>query len=169
MKSNRKYLLLASLILGFLLQISLAWGNPVYVPLSYNIFYMTFILILIFVLTTIIKYRILYLYFKNFSLNNRDLYYSVTKVNLVTFPLTQVFAYFISIYFFEFFYFYIIIIEVLVIFAEWLLLKIEILRLEQKSNIIELIKSPKILKGAFLSNLASYLIGLIIFLPNYFF
>ena len=168
MRSYRKYVLLASLLLGFIIQISLARGNPVYIPLYYDIFYMTFILILIFVLTTIIEYGVLHLYFKKFSFNNRDLYYSVIKVNLVTFPLTQVFAYFISIYFFLLFYFYIIIIEFLVVIVEWLLLKVELLRVEQKNNLTELIRTRKILKGAFFCNLTSYLFGLIIFLPNYF-
>lgn len=167
MKIPRKILILINLTLLFLLEISMVKANPVVVPLYVDIFYMTFILIMVFIINTIIEYSINYISFKNYVLHNRELYKIIVMVNLVTFPLTQVFAYIISLYFMTFFFSYIIFIEFLVIIAEWSLLKIELSRLVNKFSFKFPIKSLKIFHVALLSNVTSFLIGLTIFLPNY--
>lgn len=108
MKALRKILILilTNLTLLFLLEISIVKANPVGVSLFYygNIFYMTFILIIVFIINTIIEYSITHIFFKNYVLHNRELYKIIARVNLVTFPLTQVFAYIISLYFIMFFF-----------------------------------------------------------------
>ena len=56
---------------------------------------------------------------------NKRLFSTCVKVNLVTFPLTQILAYIIYIYLSSYFWFYVLAIEILVIIIEWFLFRIE--------------------------------------------
>ncbi len=85
------------------------------------------------------------------------------RINLVTFPLTQVFAYIFYIYFSQFFWFYVLLIEIGVVLIETYLLRIEFKRM----LIFEI--SPKfLLRKAFSANLISFLVGLFAFIPSFF-
>jgi hypothetical protein len=87
-------------------------------------------------------------------------YRTFLKINLVTFPLTQILAYFFYIYFAQFFWFYIILVEIGVIIIESYLLRIELPKL------VDVEISPKVLVGkSFAANLMSFLVGLVAFLP----
>ena len=70
----------------------------------------------------------------NYSYVSRTRFNLFLKVNLVTFPLTQILAYLFFIYFAQFFWFYILLIEVGVILVETVLLKIELNRLTAKKG-----------------------------------
>ena len=83
----------------------------------------------------------------------------VFKVNLVTYPLTQILAYIVYIYFLPFFWLYVLVIEIAVILIEWQLLRI----LLQKKN--DHIPSKKILIQMIKVNFVSFLVGLIAFIP----
>ena len=60
----------------------------------------------------------------NYAYGSKSRYKLFLRVNLVTFPLTQILAYFFYIYFTQLFWFYVFLIEVGVIFIETYLLKI---------------------------------------------
>lgn len=98
---------------------------------------------------------------KQTKVYNDNSYYGLfLKVNLVTYPLTQVLAYFFYIYFLVFFFFYIVLIEVGVVFIESYLLRYELQRLVQ----VEI--APKfILKKTCYANIASFFVGLLAFMP----
>lgn len=85
------------------------------------------------------------------------------KINLVTFPLTQVIAYFFYIYFSLFFWVYVIIIEIGVVFIET-----QLLRIELKRMVAVEVSSKIILRRTFFANLISFLVGLLTFFPSIF-
>lgn len=90
-------------------------------------------------------------------------YYKVfLRVNLVTFPLTQILAYVFYLYFWLFFWIYILLIEIGVVYIESYLLKIEL------KGVVDLRVPPKIiLKRVFVANLISFLLGLLVALPSF--
>lgn len=116
----------------------------------------TIILTIVFVIGTFIEYIILK---KGI---NEILFFSCIKINLVTFPLTQILAYIISIYLWAYFWFYVLGIEILVIIIEWLLLRIELSK--------ALVLSRNILHYTAMANLISFLLGLcsFVFFPSSF-
>jgi hypothetical protein len=85
------------------------------------------------------------------------------RINLVTFPLTQILAYIVNIYFSQFFWFYVFLIEIGVVLIETYLLRLEL------NRIITTEISPKILlRNTFSANLISFLVGLFAFFPAFF-
>ena len=117
------------------------------------------ILILLFVFGIFIEYGLLNLKDETNQLIKQDLFIPVLKANLVTFPLTQILAYVVYIYFISFFWLYILAIEIAVILIEWSLLKIQ---LKKK---FDHIASKTILLNMVKVNFISFLVGLIAFLP----
>ncbi len=82
------------------------------------------------------------------------------KINLVTFPLTQILAYFFYMYFILFFWFYVFLIEIGVVIIESYLLKIELKRIV----VVEL--TPKfVIRNTISANLISFLVGFLAYLP----
>jgi len=91
---------------------------------------------------------------------SRSHYRLFLKINLVTFPLTQILAYFFYIYFWLFFWFYVLLIEIGVIFIESYLLRIELKR------IVDVEIAPKfILRNTFSANMISFFVGFLAYLP----
>lgn len=106
---------------------------------------------------SIFKIRIIY------KQKNRRLLFSCFKINIITFPLTQILAYIIYRYLFYFFWIYILVIEILVIFLEWSLFRIELNKIFQNSII-----NRNILETTIIANIASFLLGLLaLFFPLY--
>lgn len=141
------------------------YGNGVVVdPLSSPILGF-FLLILIFFLGTSLEY-IIFKYSKiRLRSEPRSLISSIFKINLVTFPLTQILAYLVFIYLLSFFWIYIFFIEILVVVMEYLLLKIEF---NKRYNLQ--INSIGILFISIKANLGSFLIGLLLFVvPSFFY
>ena len=150
------------------------YGNPVPisgVPIFKNPFFTVPLLIIMF----FIGARVEYAYFnstffkkhrlENVSRSHYSLHYSLfLRINLVTFPLTQILAYFFYIYFMQFFWFYIFLIEIGVVFIESYLLRIELKR------VVDVEISPKfILTRTLSANIISFLVGFLAYLPLIFF
>jgi len=158
-------LLLGILLIGFIQSV---YGNPVPLgPIESPIIRIPLLIIMFFV-----GAKVEYAYFnakflKGHRLNsktnvyNDNSYYGLfLEVNLVTYPLTQVLAYFFYIYFLFFFFFYIVLIEVGVVFIESYLLRFELQRL------VEVEISPKfILRKTCYANIASFFVGLLVYMP----
>ena len=163
-----KYLLLITI--SSLIFIRFVKANPTAImyPVPENPVLRLIIVSIFFVIGAIVEY----FYFKNrfskisLTFANKNLFTNIFKVNLVTYPLTQIFAYIILIFLNPFFWPLILLLEVLVVLIEWQLLKLEFSR-----TFKDRIPSKTILKDAFLANLYSFLIGLIGFIgiiPLYF-
>jgi hypothetical protein len=90
----------------------------------------------------------------------RSYYGLVLKINLVTFPLTQMVAYVFYLFFFLYFWWYMLFIEIVVITIEYYLYKIAFLTMEEIK-----ILSKLILRTTIVANIISFLIGLPAFLP----
>jgi len=141
------------------------YGNPVVVPPldpTKNPFIAVPLLILWFFLGA----RVEYAYFNSKFLKNRfkyvpkSQYRTFLKINIVTFPLTQILAYFFSVYFAQFFWFYVLLIEIGVVFIETYLLKIELTRV-----LDVVISSKSILLRTSFANIFSFLVGFLVYLP----
>lgn len=136
------------------------YGNPIVVHPTEDPVVRVTVLIIMFILGVVVEYSFFNLRIVKKYTFERIPGSTVLEINLVTFPLTQVFAYVFYLYFTQFFWLYVFIIEIGVILVESYLIR---LRLRRVGN-IEL--SPKLILGwASLANLLSFLIGLIAFLP----
>ena len=142
------------------------YGNPVVTPpleLTKNPFITVPLLILMFFLGA----RVEHAYFNSkilkknsFKYVPKSQYRTFLKINIVTFPLTQILAYFFSIYFVQFFWVYILLIEIGVVFIESYLLKFELTRVVEAE-----IPSKSILTRTFFANVFSFLVGFLVYLP----
>ena len=140
-------------------------GNPVVaepIVLMKNPFFAVPILIIMFFGGSGLEYAFFYLVIikkKSFEYASKPQYRTFLKINLVTFPLTQILAYFFYVYFVQFFWLYVLLIEIGVVFIEWFLLKIELKRIIDVE-----ITSKFILIMSFLANAQSFLVGFLVFL-----
>ena len=154
-----KYLLL--LTIAFIVVIQSTKANPV-VAQVIRLIDIPYISIPIITIFFVIGALVEYIYFKIIMSritftgrdNNKALLHSIFKINLITYPLTQVLAYICCILFPFFFWFYIILIEILVIMIEWKLLNFELHRIFEVN-----MASKRVLKNSILANLSSFLIG----------
>lgn len=126
-----------------------------------------FITVPLLIIMFFIGARVEYAYFNSkffkkhrFEYVSRSHYRIFLRINLVTFPLTQILAYFFYIYFLLFFWFYVFLIEIGVVFIESYLLRIEL----QKGVDVEL-SSKFILRMTFAANIISFLVGFLAYLP----
>jgi hypothetical protein len=140
------------------------YGNPVVVEPRENPFIRIPMLITMFFIGAALEYA----YFSSkFSKNckfdyvSRSDYKLFLKINLVTFPLTQILAYFFYIYFLQFFWVYILLIEIGVVLIESYLLRFELQRVVDVE-----ISSKFILGRTFIANIISFLVGFLAYL-NY--
>jgi hypothetical protein len=164
----------SSLLLQYLLLISMliltcipsVKANPVAVPLIpwiYNPYFCIFYITILFLIGTLVEY----LYFRSViakknssqASKNKVLLFTIFKINLVTYPLTQVLAYIFYIVISWLFWVFIFFIEILVVMIEWQLLKIEFERIYEGNVVLK-----NLLKDTSLANLNSFLIGLIGFI-----
>lgn len=135
------------------------YANPVAVSLPEDPFARTIFLTVFFLIGSFMEYLIFKLRITN-KQKNRKMLLSCFKINLITFPLTQILAYIISRYLFYFFWIYIIGIEILVIFIEWLLYKIELNKIFENSS------QRNLLETTVIANVASFFLGLLaLFFP----
>ena len=162
---NRKSILFVLVILVFIWSefAQNVYGNPVVMDFPENPFITVPLLIIMF----FIGARIEYAYFnstiiKKYRLENvsKSHYRLFLRINLVTFPLTQILAYFFYIYWLEFFWFYVFLIEIGVVFIESFLLRIELKR------VVDVEISPKfIVRRTLSANIISFLVGFLAYLP----
>jgi hypothetical protein len=139
------------------------YGNPVALDLPEN----PFITVPLLILMYIVGARVEYAYFNSTLSKNRGIKYGsrtryrlFLRINLVTFPLTQILAYFFYIYFWLFFWFYVILIEIGVVFIESYLLRIEL------HKVIDVdISSKLMLRRTFSANIISFFVGFLAYLP----
>jgi len=142
------------------------YGNPVMFPPlepTKNPFITVPLLILMF----FVGARVEHAYFNSkilkrnsFKYVPKSQYRTFLKINIVTFPLTQILAYFFSVYFVQFFWLYVLLIEIGVVFIESYLLKIELTRVEDVE-----IPPKSILLRTFFANVFSFLVGFLAYLP----
>lgn len=157
------YFLICNIIALFvIIQVIEVYGNGiVFEPLA-NPVLSSFLMIIVFTVGTTLEY-VIFKYSENEIYSEpKGILSSFFKINLVTFPLTQILAYIFYIYFLSMFWFYVFVIEVLVVVIEWFLLRIEL----NNSRDLHL-KSNKILFDTIIANLVSFLFGLIIYLPSF--
>jgi hypothetical protein len=162
---KRKSIFLVIAIFVFLCSefIQNVYGNPVVLDLPENPFITVPLLVLMFFIGS----RVEYAYFNSkffkkhkFESISKSHYRLFLKINLVTFPLTQIIAYFFYIYFWLFFWFYVILIEIGVVFIESFLLRIELKR------VVDVEISPKfIVRRTLSANIISFLVGFLAYLP----
>lgn len=120
-----------------------------------------FLISILFTIAVVIEYYTFTYKKLDLISRKRDYFYSFLKINLITFPLTQILAYIIFIYLRSYYWYYIFAIEILVILAEWRLILIEFKNKHQHA-----LDSRKVLKISILANTISFLLG---FLPYTFF
>jgi hypothetical protein len=165
---QKSYLIAALSTLFFIIIIQSVYGNPVPLGPIESPFIRVPLLIIMFFIGAKVEYayfnaKFFRKYRYNPNTNKFDVkshYNLFLRVNLVTYPLTQILAYFFYIYFLFFFFFYIILIEIGVIFIESHLLRIELQRL------LDVELSPKfILSKTCSANIASFFVGLLVFMP----
>jgi len=118
-----------------------------------------FFLTIMFIIGTSIEFGLFKLDIEKIQSRKQEFLKPVFKVNLVTYPLTQILAYIVYIYFLPFFWLYVLAIEIAVILIEWQLLRI----LLQKKH--DHIPSKEILIQMIKVNFVSFLVGLIAFIP----
>jgi hypothetical protein len=116
-------------------------------------------LTIMFIIGTYIELSLVNLKSEEIKLRKKDLLKPVFKVNLVTYPLTQILVYIFFIYITQFFWLFVLLIEISVILIEWQLLKFQLHRKDDK------IPSKEILNNMILANVISFLVGLIGFIP----
>lgn len=143
------------LFIGFM--ITEGYCNPVIVEPSKDPINATIILIFMFFIGTSIEYGVFQINYIKMEHKKRNLLIMVFKINFVTFPLTQILAYIVYIYYSSFFWAYIVGIEVLVILIEFALL-----RTEFKKRYEDLLSPRKLLVLLILANFLSFLLGLLI-------
>lgn len=142
-----------------------------YYPIEHPI-YRSIFMVFIFFIGTFVEYRVYRVKFKIEKDEKRPLKKSCYKVNFITFPITQIIAYIVYVYVEFYFWIYIIIIELLVICVEWGLFKVEFENRVRSSDFNgnqERFLSKKILIGSIIANSFSFLVGLIAFLPPFFY
>ena len=143
-------------------------GIAIYYPVE-NPIWRSIIIFFVFFLGTSIEYGILIKNFKIEKSERRLLLKSCYKINFITFPITQIFAYIIYVYALGYFWIYIILIEILVINIEWGLYKIEFKNHVKSTEILtnpQRFLSKKILIGSIEANCLSFLVGLISYFPT---
>lgn len=143
--------------------IQLVYGNPVPLEFSENPFITIPLLVLMFFVGSRVESAYFNSkFFKKHGYSNalESPYKLFLKINLVTFPLTQILAYFFYIYILPFFWFYVVLIEIGVVFVESHLVRIELKRVVQVD-----IASKFIFRRTFLANVVSFLVGLLAYLP----
>lgn len=143
--------------------IQIVYGNPIPMEFPENPFITIPLLILMFFIGS----RVESAYFNSkffkkhgYSYTSGSPYKLFLRINLVTFPLTQILAYFFYIYFLLFFWFYIFLIEIGVVFIESYLVRIELKRVVHVD-----IPSKFIFRRTLLANIVSFLVGLLAYLP----
>lgn len=134
------------------------FGNPIVVEPTEDPVVRVIMLIIMFFIGVMVEYA----YFNSkFFKKNRIEHVPKKRflqINLVTFPLTQIYAYVVYLYFSQFFWFYVFLIEIGVIFIEWYLLKSRLQRVVDVE-----ISSKLIFSRTLVANIFSFLIGLIAF------
>ena len=162
---KRKTIFLVIVIFIFLGSefIQKASGNPIPVYIGELPIVRVISLIGMFFLGVLVEYA----YFKS-RISKKLIFLSTNyrlflKVNLVTFPLTQILAYFFFIFFSNFFWYYVFLIEIGVVFTESLLLRIEFQKLTREE-----VSSIFIVRNTILANFFSFLLGLLAFIPSIF-
>lgn len=140
------------------------YGNPVSITPNDNPFLRVPMLIIIYFLVAEVEYA----YFKAKPYRDEKLervtniigYKLFLKINLITFPLTQILAYVFMVYFFYLYFFYAFLIEVGVIYFESYLFSIEFGRRFKERLLYKLF-----LKKTFIANALSFFIGFLAYLP----
>ena len=166
---NRKSILFVLVILVFFLSefAQNVYGNPVVNPVVFDLPENPFITVPLLIIMFFIGARIEYAYFNSTFIKKHRLenvskshYRLFLRINLVTFPLTQILAYFFYIYWLQFFWFYVFLIEIGVVFIESFLLRIELKR------VVDVEISPKsIVRRTLSANVISFLVGFLAYLP----
>lgn len=163
---GRKVLLTLMFITNLIFFIfPVAYGNPI-IPPTIKSGEIALIRILILIGMFFLGAKIEFAYFKSKILKRKVYQFNTNyrlflKINLVTFPLTQIFAYFFYVYFFQFFWYYVFLIEIGVVFTESFLLRIEFQKLWKEAT-----TSKFIFRTTIFANLYSFLLGLIPFIPS---
>ena len=134
------------------------YGNGVPIYPSENPFFTVPLLIIMYFIGAWVEY--VYFDLILFRKLRFSQYRLFLRINLVTFPLTQILAYFFYIYFVQFFWIYVFFIEIGVVFTESYLLRIEIKRVVDVE-----ISSKLIIINTFSANIISFLVGLLAYLP----
>jgi len=136
----------------------IVYGNGIPMDYPENPFFTVPLLIIMFFLGAWLEYVYFDLIlFRELSFSQYRLF---LRINLVTFPLTQILAYFFYIYFVQFFWIYVIFIEIGVVFTESYLLRIVLKRVKDVD-----ISSKLLLINTFSANIISFLAGLLAYLP----
>lgn len=138
------------------------YGNPIVVEPTEDPIVRVTVLIIMFFIGVAVEYAFFNSRLVRKITNEHIPGRTLLEINLVTFPLTQIFAYVFYLYFVQFFWLYVLIIEIGVILVESYLI-----RLRLKRVVDEELSSKLILGLASLANLFSFLIGLIAFLPEF--
>jgi len=135
-------------------------GNPVVIrpgdPLKVPGFALSVFIIMFFIGSWLEYAYFNIMFYKKIKANYSSKYHYrlFLKINLVTFPLTQILAYFFYIYFSQYFWISILLIEIGVVFIEFFLLRIEL----HKAINVEM-PSKLVFISSLFANVLSFFIG----------
>jgi len=153
-----------AIVLSILFSARFVRANPIVIYPVENPYIRIIFLTIFFLIGTAVEYVFFKNYLKKFTTyldeKNKILSRSIIKINLVTYPITQLFAYIIYLFIIEYFLIIILFLEVGIVFIEWKLIKLELHKIVDRA-----LPSKQILEGTTLANIFSFLIGLIGFIP----
>ena len=135
-------------------------ANPIPIPNPYESpVFRTTLIVIMFVIAVCVEYFIFN--FSKLNTNPREdkVFRIFLKINLITILPAQILAYVVFIYLVSFFWFYVFGIEVLIILVEWFLL-----RSAFSKKYDRILPSSNTLIIVIITNIASFLIGLIPFI-----
>ena len=149
-------------IIGCLFSITIVdvYANGVPTPGPRRGPYVTIILMFImFIIAVGIEYLVFT--YRRLDLAPRDIsvLYTFLKINLITFPLTQILAYIVYIYALQYYWIYVLGIEILVVLVEWRLILFEF----KKKN-ARILNSTTTLIIVIIANSISFFLGFIPYL-----
>lgn len=158
MKFKHRLLLL---VLLSVLNISLVLANPVAMNFGFNFAHISILMLFmlpLYVFTAIVEYFIVLLFVKNYLKKKFSLLKSIFLINLITFPLTQLLALFISDFLGLTFLIYLS--ELVPFIGEYYLLKWQFNKLNIKNILTVLPNKKRIILIVVLMNLLTFLAGL---------
>jgi len=126
-----------------------AWPSPIIDPYGIVIF-----IFIMFIMAVGIEYLVFTQKSYDLAPRNRRLLITFLKINLITFPLTQILAFVVMLFAFNYYWIYILGIEILVILAEWRLIMIEF---DKKYD--RILNSRPALKRLTKANVISFFLG----------
>ncbi len=123
--------------------------------------FIIFTILFVLLITIVAEFGVVYPFLRSSDLVKKDLFLSITKVNLVVFTPSYTIFYFLQMFYIELVVAYNIFIGILLILVEWLLYRLEFQKLLLQQSIRKNLPLKKIIMISTLANIISYCIILL--------